>query len=74
MEAGDFSPSGYAGCGNEHRAAANWRNHLLGSVYLAQEGQDSFIISKDRRTLCATRYQNANIVAGFYFVDSFVDV
>src|SRR5262245_36537289 len=74
MESSNLSPLRYAGCRDEHRAAANRRDHLLRAVHFPQKRQDPFIFGEDCRTLSAARNECAYVISGPCFTDGFIDI
>src|SRR5262245_1177203 len=74
MESSNLSPLRDACRSNEHRAAANRRDHLLRAVESAQKRQDPFIFGQDCRTLCTAWNQCAYVVSGLGFTNGFIDI
>src|SRR5262245_21190549 len=74
MESSNLSPLRDSGRRNEHRAAANWRDHLFRAVHFPQKRQDPFIFRKDCRTLCTAWNQCAYVVRGLGFTDGFINI
>src|SRR5262252_9638644 len=74
MESSNLSPLRDSGGRNEHRAAANWRDHLFRAVHFPQKGQDPFIFGQDCRTLCTAWNQCTYVVSGLCFADGFIDI
>src|SRR5215813_9332075 len=74
MESSNLSPLRDSGGRNEHRAAANWRDHLFRAVHFPQKRQDPFIFGQDCRTLCTAWKQCSYVGSGLGFTDGFMDI